>query len=323
MPIKQLTEVPTRIAVTGSSGFLGRHALKMLAAKRNTEIILAIDIANPKEKISNRKIIHAKHDVRNQFGTLLAKHGIQVVYHLAYVVRPSRDRSWARSINVEGTSSLLRACSAADIEKVIYPSSATVYGARKCNKRRFTEQDYPNPLEGFQYSLDKIASENLLTEWQNEKPKNRITTILRSSVVMGVAANNFIIQALRMNLLPLPALQDTELQLLHISDFSDVLYSALVNEKTGVYNIAGSGTVSWKQMVRLFGNHYIPIPGPLLQFFTNITWLLGLQSHSPGQGVNFVRYPWLVSTEKIKRELGWVPIYTSKQALIAAKGSSK
>jgi nucleoside-diphosphate-sugar epimerase len=42
----------------------------------------------------------------------------------------------------------------------------------------------------------------------------------------------------------------------------------------------------------------------------------------PGQ-VDFVRYPWIASNEKLKAELGWTPRYTSRETLeiaLRAKG---
>ena len=42
----------------------------------------------------------------------------------------------------------------------------------------------------------------------------------------------------------------------------------------------------------------------------------------PGQ-LDFVRYPWIASNEKIKRELDWTPRYTSRETFeiaLRAKG---
>lgn len=314
-----MADLPARIAVTGASGFLGRHTVERLASRPGTERVLAIDLLAPEAASeSDGPVVHVRRDVRDPVDDLLAEHSIQAVCHLAYVVRPARDRSWARSINVEGTESLLRACSAAGVRSVVYPSSATVYGARKGNSRPFTEEDPPEPVRGFQYSEDKVAAESLLTAWQTETPGSS-ATVLRGCVVMGPAADNFISQALTMRWLPLPAFEDPELQFLHVSDFVDALERALSGGAGGLYNVAGSGTVRWRRMVRLFGNRSMPVPGPLLQALTGLTWSLRLQSRSPASGVNFVRYPWLVSTDRIQRELGWTPAHTSEQALMAAR----
>jgi hypothetical protein len=71
-------------------------------------------------------------------------------------------------------------------------------------------------------------------------------------------------------------------------------------------------------MISMFGNRPVPVPARVLQLMTAATWLLRLQDRSPGNGVNFIRYPWTISTDLAKSRLGWIPQYTSEQALQAA-----
>jgi hypothetical protein len=57
-------------------------------------------------------------------------------------------------------------------------------------------------------------------------------------------------------------------------------------------------------MAAAYGRRLIPLPAPLLYGLTGLTWRLRLQSDSPASGLDFIRYPWTVSTKKIERELG-------------------
>ena len=125
-PAGLLGDLPARIAVTGAAGFLGRHLTNRLAAAREVETIVAIDWAAMPEQA---KVVVVRRDIRNGVGDVLADHGIQAIVHLAYVVRPVRDRRLARSINVGATEALLAACSSAGTTKIVYSSSTTVYGA--------------------------------------------------------------------------------------------------------------------------------------------------------------------------------------------------
>ena len=47
----------------------------------------------------------------------------------------------------------------------------------------------------------------------------------------------------------------------------------------------------------------------------DVLWAARVQNDSPARGLAFVRWPWVVNTEKLKREMGFVPRYTSRQAL--------
>ena len=313
-----MNKFPSRIAVTGACGFLGRHAIQRFAALPNTEIVLALDVKPPRVSVSDEKVVAEQRDIRMPVDDLLIRHEIQLVLHMAYVLRPPRDAAWARSINVAGTEALLNSCRSAGVKRIIYPSSTTVYGARPSNSRPFTETDPPNPVPEFQYSEDKVSCERLLAHWTIDVADASVA-IFRGCIVMGPAADNFIMEALTMKWLPIPAFSDPEMQFVHIDDVTDAFQIAAGSGIRGIFNLAGEGTVRWRRMIGLFGNHPVPVPGPLLQTMTGVTWKLRLQSRSPAAGVSLLRYPWLSSSEKARRELGWQPRYTSEQALLTAR----
>jgi UDP-glucose 4-epimerase len=308
-------DLPARIAITGAAGFVGRHLTNRLAAAGYVETIVAIDSATAPEQA---KVVTLRRDIRDGIGDVLADHGIQAVVHLAYVVKPARDRQWARSINVGATEALLAACSSAGVAKMVYASSTTVYGAHAdTDGRWFTEADAPRPLRGFQYSEDKVTAENLIRRWNQETP-GTMAMILRACPVMGTDANNFILRTLMMRILPLPAFVNPPMQFLHIDDQCTAFEMALAGDASGTFNVAGDGTVDWRSMAATFGNRVAPVPAGLLRAVTGLTWKLGMQNSSPGIGVNFIRYSWLASTDLITAELGWQPVFSSAQALEAA-----
>ena len=315
--MERLGNVPARIAVTGASGFFGRHLVSHLAGLEQVESILAMDIRQPAPEFGE-KVIFVQRDVRAPIEQILVEHGVQAVYHLAYVVRPPRDVVEARTINVDATAALLRACTAAGIKRFVYPSSATVYGAHAENAEPFTETDEPKPNPGFHYSIDKVAAESLIERWAAETD-DAVAITYRGCPVLGPDTENFILNTLKMRWLPVPAFANPSMQFLHIDDQTAAFDVALTADTGGIYNIAGGGAVEWRKMISMFGNRPVPVPARLLQLMTAATWLLRLQNRSPGNGVNFIRYPWTISTDLIKTRLGWTPEYTSEQALLAVK----
>jgi UDP-glucose 4-epimerase len=317
-----VTDQLRRIAVTGAAGFLGRALTARLSSAPGVECVLAIDVhPNPAITQPPPNVRWATKDVREPFDGLLRDHAIQAVVHLAYVLRPSHDRRRVRAINVGGTENLLRACRAAGVRAVVYPSSTTVYGAHPSYRRPYLETDPVNPVRGFQYSEDKVLAERLLLRFASEPGSSSGTRvgIMRAPPVMGPSAENFIVRSLTRRVLPSPMGANVEFQFLHIDDLLDGLVVMLMTGASGVYNVAGRGTVRWREMVRVFGNTVIPVPGPLLKSVVGLSWMLRLQSESPACGVDFIRYPWLADTAKAERDLGWQPRYTSPEALIAAR----
>ena len=148
-----------RVAVTGAAGYVGRTLIDRLAREPAVERILALDVRPLPSESTNERVVFERHDVTRPFGALLREHGVDSLAHLAYVMRPSRDREAARRVNVEGTASALASCEEAGVRHMLYLSSTSVYGAHADNPPLLDEDAPPRPPRGFQYSEDKAAAE--------------------------------------------------------------------------------------------------------------------------------------------------------------------
>ena len=317
-----MAELPQRIAITGAAGLLGTAEIARLTAAATVERIVAIDLLpTPLPPGLEGNVVSVIRDIREPVDDILSEHRIEAVVHLAYLLRPSRDPLAARRINVDATESLLNGCAATGVRQIIYPSSTTVYGAHPGFVRPFTEDDLTNPVRGFQYSEDKVAAERLLTTYADEHPEAAVS-ILRGCVIMAPGADNFIARALGKPVLPAPARANPEMQFLHADDYSAAVEAALAAQAKGIYNMAGIGTVRWRDMVAAAGGRLMPIPAPLLTAIIDLSWKLRLQNDSPACGLNFIRYPWLASTHKIERDLGWKARHTSMEALLSWRAHS-
>ena len=312
-----MPEFPRRIAITGAAGLLGGVDIARLASLATVERVLAFDLRpTPTPPGLENKVVSVVRDVREPVDDILSEHGIQAVIHLAYLLRPTRDRAVAYRTNVQATESLLNSCAAAGVTQIVYPSSTTVYGARPGFRQPFNEHDPPNPVTGFHYSEDKVAAEHLLAAYADAHPEVAVS-VLRGCVIMAPGADNFIARALSRSLLPAPFGADPEMQFLRDDDYSAAVETALAAHARGTYNIAGRGTVRWRDMVAAAGSRLVPLPPTVLSCVMDITWRLRLQTESPACGLNFIRYPWVASTDKIERELGWTPQHTSMEALLS------
>lgn len=304
-----------RIAITGSSGFLGSASIEKLTYNKNVGLIVGID-QYPTNTPSSRTapVISIVTDIRNPLGKLLEDYEINVVIHLAFFLRPPRNKKLAREVNVNATKSLLDACSQAGVDQFIYLSSTTVYGAHPSNEQHMVETSTPNPVSGFIYSEHKKEAEILIQKYQKQHPE-RATCILRSCVIMGHNSDNFISDSLQIRYLPTPIGFNPDMQFLHVEDYTSAIEKVLFRRARGIYNIAGAGTIQWRHMVKLVNNTVIPVPLGILKKIISLTWILRLQNRSPGPGLNFITYPWLASTEKIDTQLQWRPTYSSEDAV--------
>ncbi len=308
-------DFPARIAVTGSAGFLGSATVAALCDKPEVELVAGIDIA-PTDVLPRRtrRLISITQDIRTPLLGVLCDLEIEAVVHLAFLLRPVRDESLAADININATGRLLEDCEAAGVGHLVYLSSTTVYGAGPERTRPAVEEDPVNPVSGFQYSEHKAAAERLILDHSKSNPSMR-ACILRGCVTMAAGAENFITQAFARRVLPVPAGADPEIQFLHLDDYTSVVETALAKKANGIFNIAGNGTLRWRDLVQTAGATALPLPAPVLKGLTGLTWRLGLQNYSKAAGLNFIQYPWLASAEKVRSELGWQPTHTSQDAV--------
>jgi len=304
------------VAVTGAAGYVGSCLLQQLE-EESLEKVVAIDIKPLQNPVHNVAFI--RRDVCQPLGELFRERRVDTVVHLAFSMRPGRNPAEvesARTVNVGGLENVLRACRSARVRHLVYLSSHTVYGAHRDNPVPITEEAPLRPNQGFQYAEHKLLCEEAIGRFSREYRNTRIT-ILRSCVVMGPSAQNYITQALDKPVLVSILGQDPPMQFVHETDIARLIALMVKDPHPGVYNAAGERTVRYSHLARLAGRPLVPLPSSLLYPITELTWRLGIQSDSPAAGIEFIRYPIVVSTGKLKGVTGFQFRYTSREALSA------
>ena len=307
-----MDDSPLRIGITGASGYIAGRLIRELQESGSVGGILATDIRSPSAKYSS-KVKFVDWDVSASRPEIFARHKIDTVVHLAYVLNPARQESRARLANVAGTENVLQASEQAGVRHVIYLSSASVYGAHADNPELLTETDPVRPLKGFQYSQDKVVAESLLSEFAGRNPEAAVT-ILRVCPVMGPNANNFIANAFKKPLLPAIGSEDPPMQFLHEDDLVQTLMRCMERRPRGIYNVGGDGAVHWSDMVAMMNRPVVRLPAPVWYLLTSAAWHLRLQNDSPSVGLDFIRYRWTTNTDKIKSAIGIEFGYSSRAA---------
>jgi UDP-glucose 4-epimerase len=303
------------IAITGISGYIGTRLLEYLERSENVQKIIGIDTAEPRRKPAKLKF-YAR-DVREPFGDIFTENGVATAVHLAFILRPTRKTDQTRQIDVEGMKNLIEACRQARVKHILYLSSHTIYGAHRDNPMPLGEDAVPRPLTGFQYSRDKGEAERILRVYGASVSEVTVT-ILRSCPVIGP---NAIGSTTTIMFQPLVMIgvsgYDPPMQFVHEDDLKRLLGELINREKGGLYNVAGEGVIKYSEVAGIMGKRLLKLPGRLLEAFISLAWAMHLQSASPASGLEFIKYPPVVNTEKLKRELGFRFQYSSKEALAA------
>lgn len=302
------------VAVTGAAGFIGSRLVERLAQSDHVNRVIALDCL-PLD-ISYPKVTALQKDILESTADILRKYQVDAVVHLAFLLRPGHDRKAAHRVNVSGTAQVIDDCRAAGIKHLVYLSSTTVYGARSGTEQPYTEESPVRPVRGFQYAENKAAAELKLRTFAMNNPNSRVT-ILRGCTVMAPQCNNFVTEVF-FRLASVRVLgADPQMQFIHLDDLLDAFELCLLKSVSGVFNITGEGTVAYSEIASIAGRRAITLPAPLLRAIAWVTWMLRLQN-SPACGIEYARWPWVASNEKLARETGFRPKHTSRETLMSS-----
>src|SRR6056297_204083 len=148
-----------RILVTGGAGFVGSHLVSRLLADG-----AAVTVVDNCSNGSRERVADAARFVEGDLTDPATLDGVlddvDLVFHLAASKLVNTDRPHAQfEDNTQMTLNLLEAMADADVTKIAYTSSSTVYGEAP----RPTPEDYA-PLEPISaYGASKLADEGLLS----------------------------------------------------------------------------------------------------------------------------------------------------------------
>jgi len=149
-----------RSLVTGGAGFIGSHLVEALAKRGDHVVVLDNLSTGRRENLAAlaRGIDLVEGDVRDGALGRRLMEGVGVVFHLAAVsaVAPSvKDPLTTNAVNVTGTLNVLLAARDAGVRRVVFASSAAVYGSNPALSK--TETHPPDPLSP--YAATKLAGE--------------------------------------------------------------------------------------------------------------------------------------------------------------------
>lgn len=152
-----------KILVTGGAGFIGSHLVdRLLNEGFEVTVIDTLDTGRL-ENIARHKNREEFHFIRGDIRDLdLVKEtmkNVDAVFHeaaLASVTLSVENPILTNDINVTGTLNLLKASSDLGVKRLIYASSAAVYGDTPSPQKR--EDMTPNPTSP--YGVSKLAAEN-------------------------------------------------------------------------------------------------------------------------------------------------------------------
>ena len=141
-----------KVLVTGGNGYFGSLLVNHLVESSSAVRVLDVDPTGPQpDGVERGRRRHPRRRRRAARPPPVSTSSTTASPRC----RSSRDRAALRSVNVDGTATLLQACRAAGVGKVVHLSSSAVFGIPESNPVR--RDTVPKPAEP--YGAAKLAAE--------------------------------------------------------------------------------------------------------------------------------------------------------------------
>jgi UDP-glucose 4-epimerase len=321
------------VAVTGPSGDIGRSLVRALERSREVVAIRAMG-RRALDPVAEgwRKTTYVRGDVLDRTAVDELVDGVDAVVHLAFAIMGAGGADGHR-VNLEGSRNVFAATVAAQVPRLVYTSSVAAYGFHPDNPPELTEDLPPRGTDAHAYSAEKAEVERLL--WDVTRGSGTAVYVFRPCIVAGPDALMLIesipyVQlgermpgAVRRLLEAAPVLKPVipdngvRFQLVHHDDVAGALRAAVLGRgRPGVYNLAGHGTLTMRDLAADLGWYAVPVPDLAVDAAAELAGRLPFVP-AKAQWINALRVPVVMHTAKARRELRWRPRYGARETLRA------
>jgi len=320
------------VAVTGPTGEIGKPFIRALERHKDVGRVLGM-ARRPFDPKTHKwsKTEYRQGDVLDRAAVDALCAEADVVVHLAFIIVAGSKES--HSINLEGSRNVFEAAVRARCKRLVYASSVAAYGFHEDNPLPLTEDIPARGTGAHPYSADKAAVEDLLSEVVEDSETDAY--VFRPCIVAGPEAPLLINSIPYVQLsgrlpgavrslfdqVPIlkPVLPDpgVPFQLVHHDDVALAMRAAVLGRGApGVYNLAGRGEVTMRDLADALGYYTVPVPVLALDATAEVIARLPFLPDE-ASWIEAARIPVLMDTAKARSELAWRPRHDALDTLRA------
>jgi nucleoside-diphosphate-sugar epimerase len=178
-----------RVLVTGGAGFIGSNLVRGLLERGDDVRVLDNFSTGNRANLEGLDVDIVEGELRSYERVHNAVRGTEIVYHLGAlgsVPRSVQDPLTSSAVNVEGTLNVLLAARDEGIRRVVFSSSASVYGSSRVMPT--PESSPPDPVSP--YGVAKLAAERYCVSFSRVYESFE-TVVLRYFNVFGPRQSPF------------------------------------------------------------------------------------------------------------------------------------
>lgn len=314
-----------KVLVTGATGFLGKyvveelveHGYQVRAFGRNRAI---------GQSLVNASVTFIQGDLTNQEDLTKACQEMDMVVHagaLSTVWGPWED---FYQTNVLGTKYVLEACREANIERLVYVSSPSIYAAPR-DQLDIKESDAPQENSLNNYIRSKLASEKLFKDYPDVS-----SVILRPRGLFGIGDTSILPRVLNLSQkIGIPLIGDGR-QLMDMTCVENVALAIRLALETPqaageVYNITNGEPRTFRDLIEEtlrglgYPIRYRKIPAPLVCAISSSLEFIYKSLKLKGEPAltrytyYLLRYSQTLDISKAERDLGYRPKITISEGI--------
>ncbi|HHX95439.1 MAG TPA: NAD-dependent epimerase/dehydratase family protein [Clostridia bacterium] len=120
-----------KLLVTGGAGFIGSHVVDLLVSLKHQVIVVDNLVTGKKENVNERAVLYEVDICSPQLEDVFRSESPEAVFHLAAqatVPRSLEDPLYDAEVNIAGTLNILEMMHRYGAGRIIYSSSAAIYG---------------------------------------------------------------------------------------------------------------------------------------------------------------------------------------------------
>jgi dihydroflavonol-4-reductase len=295
--------------VTGATGFLGGHVIRLLV-QRGDEVRALVRPSSDAASLKGLEVAIARGDVADRRAVRRALRGVDRVFHLAGTTNLRLSRAEVFALNVAGTRNVLEEALRSGVQRVVYTSSVAAIGpARKGSVATET-----NVWDGGRYGIPYVDTKHEAEEVALGLATDGLpVVVVNPAHVLGAGdpGRSSTVLVRRFLRRQIPAYVDGTLNIVGVDD---VARGHLLADERGVPGqryILGNRNFTldrlFTDLARLSGVEppSVKLPASIALAMAQAgRWLPGAPVPNPAE-VQAASLHWAFSSAKAKRELGW------------------
>lgn len=311
--------------MTGASGNIGSAVLRELSSAGQDDVL---GVARRKPSVPREsafasvrwRAADVAHDDLDEIFR-----GADAVIHLAWMFQPTRDPSTTWRANAVGTRRMLEAVARQNVPAVVCASSVAAYSP-VAHDDPVDEGWRTDGASDAAYSREKAYVERVLDSFEATHPQTRVVRMRPAFVFQRSAASEqrrifggklarpTFFDPQHIPVLPVP--RGLRLQAVHAGDVARAFSAAVHRPVTGSFNLAGEGVLRRQELGALLDARAFEVPVGVLHAVLATAWRTRL-APVPAELFDALMHVPVMSCNRARTELDWVPHHTSADALAA------